>query len=75
MRTVTITVGTQIDTEHGYYIVKDINEAGLCYCEEYSYGEDDEMVKEDAEARLTASDISRELHHLTGKNYSVIIER
>ena len=67
--------GTLIETLDGYYIVRGINEAGLCYCDEYTYDDDDRCVKSDVVARLTKQDIERELRALTGKVIKVVLWR
>lgn len=77
MRKFEVFVGTQIEKEDGYFIVNSINEAGLCFCDEYTMSDDDpnEMVKEDRTAMLTKQDIARYMHSVTGLNYNVVIER
>ena len=77
MRKFEVKVGTQIDKLDGHFIVTSINEAGLCFCDEFTFGEgdDDDPVKEDREARLTKHDIARYLKEVDGLNHDVIIER
>lgn len=77
MRKFEVKPGTQIEKEDGYFTVNSINEAGLCFCDEYTMSDDDpnEMVKEDRTAMLTKQDIARYMHSATGLNYDVIIER
>ena len=77
MRKFEVRPETRVEKEDGYFIVRNINEAGLCFCDEYTMSDDDpnEMVKEDRTAMLTKQDIARYMHEATWLNYNVIIER
>ena len=70
-----VSVGTKIDTIAGYIIVKSINEAGLCYCDEYTIDDEDLDKFTKTETMLMPSDIERMMKEVDGLNHKVIAER
>ena len=75
MRRIVITEGSTFDTIDGYVTVNRINEAGLCYCDHYYWGEYEPEDMTVAEDRLTKYDIEALMHQYDGKNYSVRVDR
>ena len=75
MKRTHITAGTKIDTISGYIIVKSINDAGLCYCDEYTIDDDELDVFAKTETRLMPADIARLMKEVDGLNHEVIAVR
>lgn len=75
MRKEVIKVGTSIDTLAGYMVVKHINVAGLCYCDEYTINEDGSEEKIPWDTMVTKADIAAIMYEVDGIARDVRIER
>ena len=68
-----ITKGTQIDTLDGFIVLKERNDGGLFYADEYTIN-DDGNPELSGVTKLTKSEIERTMKEIDGRNHSVIWE-